>query len=227
MRLIALIFMGFTLAAPVLAEDAPRLTVSATGKVEAVPDMATLTLGVTREAKTAEAAMDLVSADTAAILAALTAAGVESRDLQTRGLSLSPVWSSYDSARRRQITGFQAANTVTVRVRGLDGLGEVLDRVIAEGANTFQGLSFGVQEPEPLIDEARRRAVAEAMRKAALYAEAAGVTLGPVVTLGDSGGSTPRPVMMEAARMSSDAVPVAAGEVSLSATVTMVFRIGG
>lgn len=224
MRQIAVCLILFCLAAPAAAET-PTLTVTGEGRAEAAPDMATVTLGVTHEAETAKDAMDRVSADLGAVLATLRAAGIEERDLQTAGLRLSPVWTSYDSRQTRRITGFRATNTVSARVRALDGLGNVLDAVLAEGANTFQGISFGLQEPTPVLDAARRAAVADAQRKAALYAKAAGVTLGPLQSLGELGAAAPRPMVMEAARMASDAVPVAPGEMTLSAQVTMVFAL--
>ena len=166
-----------------------RLIVTGEGAVDSAPDMATITMGVTSEAKTAAQAMAETSEATAAVLAALTEAGIQGRDMQTRDLSLNPLWDNRSSGERR-IVGFQASNTVMVRVRDLAG---ILDQVIQSGANQFRGLSFGLQEPGPALDEARRRAVAEALRKAALYAEAAGLTLGPVIALTESGGGC-RPI---------------------------------
>lgn len=223
MRFPSLLLLLIGLALPALAQ-APSLRVTGAGTVEAAPDMATLTLGVTAEAKTAAAAMAQVSEETAAVLARLRAAGVEDRDLQTGELSLSPVWSSYDSGRERRISGYAAANRLRVRLRDLEGMGVLLDQAIGAGANSFQGLAFGLQDPGPLIDEARSRAVADAQHKARLYAEAAGLTLGPVRLIEETAGAQPRPVMMEAARASAP-VPVAPGEVTLKASVTMVFAL--
>ncbi len=208
------------------AQDAAqgRLIVTGEGAVDSVPDMATITMGVTSEAKTAREAMAETSEATAAVLEALTGAGIEPRDMQTRDLALNPLWDNRSSG-ERNIVGFQASNTVFVRVRDLDALGEVLDEVIQSGANQFRGLSFGLQEPGPALDEARRRAVAEAMRKAELYAEAAGLTLGPVLELTESDGNV-GPVMMERAMMAMD-VPIAAGEVTTNANVTMIFGLRG
>ncbi len=216
------------LVLPAWAEDSGpgRMTVTGEGSVDSVPDMATITLGVTAEARAAADAMRETSQATAAVLQRLAAAGIEPRDLRTRDLSLSPVWDNRNSSARPKIVGFEARNTVVVRVRDLDGLGGVLDEVIESGANLFQGLSFGLQDPGPALDEARRQAVAEARRKAVLYAEAAGLELGAVLEFNESSGS-PRPVMMmERAAMASP-VPIAAGEVSTRASVTMVFAIGG
>lgn len=228
MRFLAVLILGITLSSPAPAQSpGPSLSVTGTGEVAAAPDMATITLGVTSQAKSARAAMDETSARVAAILGALRAAGIEGRDLQTRNLSLQPVWRNRAASLSGspEIDGFVASNTVMVRVRALDRLGSVLDRVLAQGANSFQGLQFGLQEPGPAMDAARRDAVAEAMRKARLYAEAAGLELGPVLSLSESGGVAPRPLLMEAARMSAD-VPVEGGEVSVRASVTMVFAIG-
>ncbi|MGC9367974.1 MAG: SIMPL domain-containing protein [Paracoccaceae bacterium] len=220
---IILISLGLTSAAQA-AEPGPTITVTGRGEVAAAPDMATISLGVTSQAKTAGAAMDETSVATAAILKALEAAGIAPRDMQTSELSLDPVWSNRASGGETpRIEGFVARNTLRVRVRDLDRLGPVLDDVLEMGANTFRGLNFGLQEPGPLTDRARTEAVADAQRKAALIAEAAGLPLGPVLSISESGAVTPQPVMMEAARA---AMPVAAGEVSLSATVTMVFALG-
>ena len=225
MRLLAPLCVALTLAGPLAAAEAGRLTVTGEGHVEAVPDMATLSLGVSHEAKSAEEAMARVSADLAAVLERLRAAGVAERDLQTQGLDLAPVWSSYGSGSDRRITGFRATNMLSVRLRGLDTLGETLDLVIGDGANTFRGLSLGLQEPLPFRDAARRAAVADARRKAALYSEAAGLTLGPVLSISEGAAEPPRPVRMDAAVASDDGLPVAPGEVCVSALVTMVFEI--
>ncbi len=207
-----------------------RLTVTGEGRVESVPDMATITLGVTSEAKSAAEAMDRTSRATAAVLERLKAAGIADRDMQTRDLHLSPIWENRSSSSgntRPRIAGYEASNTVLVRVRALDDLGRILDDVVEGGANLFQGLSFGLQNPGPVQDEARRAAVADAMRKAALYAGAAGLTLGPVLELAEAGAVAPMPVAMERIALMSEPVPVAAGEVSTVAHVTMVLRISG
>lgn len=206
-----------------------RLTVTGEGRVDSAPDMATITLGVTAEARTAAKALEQTSAATAEVLALLSGAGVEPRDVQTRDLSLSPQWSNYSSStgERARIVGYQASNTVVVRVRALDDLGEILDDVVESGANQFHGLSFGLQDPGPVQDAARRAAVAEALRKAALYAQAAGLRLGQVLEFNESGSASPRPVMLERMAMAPDAVPVAQGEVTTQAMVTMVFAIDG
>lgn len=226
MRFLSIILISLGLAtAAMAAETGPTITVTGRGEVAAAPDMATITLGVTSQARTAGDAMAEASAAAAAILKELEAAGIAPRDMQTSELSVDPVWSNRTgNGEAPRIEGFVARNTLRVRVRDLDRLGAVLDDVLRVGANTFRGLSFGLQEPEPLADRARAAAVADAQRKAALMAGAAGVALGPVLSISEAGGAAPVPMMLESARA---AIPVAAGEVSQTATVTMVFALGG
>jgi len=203
-----------------------RLTVVGEGIADAVPDMATITLGVTAESKTAADALRQTSVATAEVLRLLADSGVGPRDMQTSNLSLSPIWDNSSSlGGERGINRYQANNTVVVRVRELDGLGKILDAVVDQGANTFNGLSFGLQDPGPAQDAARQAAVAEALRKAALYAKAAGLVLGPVLELSESGASAPQPMAMERMVSFADSVPVTQGEVSLQASVTMVFAL--
>lgn len=213
---------------PAMAESTSRqITVTGEGRIEAVPDMATITLGVTHEATEAKAAMDATSDAVAQILERLAAMGLAPRDIQTQRFSLNPVWSNRaaSNGERAEITGFVASNMVLARVRDLDTLGPLLDAVISEGANDFNGLNFSVQEQRPLIEAARKAAVEDGIAKARQLAEAAGVTLGPVVSIADHGGNTPRPMMMEMAAARESSMPVAAGEITLSASVSMVFAI--
>jgi uncharacterized protein YggE len=216
------------LAASVAWANEPRvITVTGYGEVAAKPDMATITLGVTNADKEASAAMAVVSANVTRILEALNKAGIAPTDIQTRQLTLNPLWSNQSSVSKNdpEISGFSASNTVMVRIRDVDALGVILDAVVKEGGNRFERLQFGLQDPAPLMDDARRSAVADAMARAALLAEAAGVPLGPVQSISDiSGGVQPR--MMEAAAARSSGMPIAGGEVTVQANVTMVFAIG-
>ena len=217
-------------ALPAFAEDAAPAVISVTGegRVEAPPDMATVSLGVQTDADTAAGAMAENSARLAAVIERLKAAGIEPRDIQTSGLSLGP---RYDYGRSDgappTVVGYTAANMVTVRVRVLDSVGGVLDAVVADGANTRNGLGFGLADDSAPKDEARRRAVADAAAKAALYAEAAGVKLGRVHAITEAGGyMPPMPMAMEAAGYAkSAAVPVAPGELAITASVGMVYEI--
>ncbi len=117
---------------------------------------------------------------------------------------------------------------MTVRVRDLDKLGPILTAVVASGANSVDGLSFTVSDTNEKLDEARKEAVADARRKADLYATAAGVKLGRILSISEDGVSIPRPYAVRSEKMmamSSAPVPVEAGEETLSATVNIVWEI--
>ena len=207
-------------AAPAQVEG---IQVTGEGSVAAVPDMATITLGVGARDRDAAVAMDATSKAVATILERLDGLGIAPRDMRTAELSLRPVRTGARDGSVSEIARFEASNRVILRLRALDRLGTILQAVLQDGANRLDGLRYGLQDPAPLLEQARRRAVADAQARAALYAEAAGVRLGPVRSITET-GSTPRPERMMAAR--ADPVPVAAGEITLTARVSMHFGIG-
>jgi hypothetical protein len=185
--------------------------------------MATLTLGVSERAARADAAMNAVSDRVETIVQRLGAAGIAPADMQTATLSLNPVRENGPQA-QAQFVGFEASNQLRVTVRDLDRLGDVMQSVLDEGANRMASLRFGLQEPRPVEDEARRAAVADARAKAELYAEAAGVRLGAIESISEAGngGGGPQPMFaMEAAR----SVPVEAGSTTVTARVTIVWTL--
>lgn len=210
------------------AQDRPTITVSGEGKVAHAPDMAMIDIGVTAEDPLANVALTTMSEQLAKVQARLTTVpGIAAEDLQTSNLSLSPRYKDGKYGDQNAILGFVASSTLHVRVKQLDQLGGLLDQVVQDGANTLGGLRFDILDPAPLVEEARRAAVADARARAELYAEAAGVTLGPVIEIRESGGyGRPQPEMMMYARAAADSgVPIAQGEVSLSASVSMVYQI--
>jgi len=213
---------------PLAASPVPMITVTGEGRAEAVPDMASIRIGITAQAATAAEALEQASVAVRATLDRLDAAEIAARDRQTTGLSLQANW-DYGRGNNTppRITGYTAQNGVTVRVRDLSILGGLLDSVVSGGANRLDGLTFTVAEPAPLLDEARRRAVADARRRAELYAEAAGVALGPVLAITDTPGGSPVVPLMRSdmAAMSESAVPIAEGEIEMTARVQMVFTI--
>lgn len=209
-----------------LAETGGQISVTGEGSVFAVPDLAIITMGAGAEADTAKAAMDQTSAVTGAILDRLASFDIAARDVQTSDLSLSPIWGRQpDRDGRSQIEGYRASNNVTVRIRDLAALGPVLDAVLSDGANQLNGLSFTLADPKPAMNDARRSAVADARAKAELLAEAAGVTLGPLISLSETGVYFPRPEMMGMARAADESMPVAEGETEIRAGVSMVYSI--
>ena len=225
MRLLSSFLRSAMLATPALAEAPFRVvTVTGEGTVQASPDLATLSIGVTTQGDTAASALGSNSAALAKVMDRLRAAGIEDRDLQTSGLSLNPNWTSDESGNSR-ISGYVASNQLTVRVRALPMLGAVLDAAVADGANTLNGLTFGLADPKPLQDEARKAAVADAIARATLLVEAAGGKVGPVVSITEQSGFSPPMPMFRMDAAAAPAVPVAGGEVGVSSQVSVVLEI--
>jgi uncharacterized protein YggE len=229
MRLSHLALALMLAAGPLAAQEPPPRQISVTGvaEAEAVPDLATVTAGVETRAETAAAALAANSEAMTAVFAALEAAGIARRDMQTSQLNISPVHEPFrDGATEPQkVVAYDASNLVTVQVRAIDRLGEVIDAVTEAGSNRLFGISFDVSEPKPALDTAREQAVADARAKAELFARAAGVTLGPVISIAES-VQMPGPIMMRAeAQMADAAPPVAGGMVMLQAQVQIVYGI--
>ena len=214
-------------------EPYPRIVVSGQGSADIAPDMAVLQLTVTREAETARAALDANSAAMAEVLKALRDEGIAERDLQTTNFSIQPkrVYPSQKSQaedRSPQIVGYTVRNGLSVRVRELGKLGGIMDKSVTLGVNEGGNILFTNDDPAAAIEQARVRAVADAMSKAKALAAAAGVKLGKVLELSEQ-SHQPGPVPMARGEMmmarAADAVPVAAGENSYQVTVNMSYGI--
>jgi len=198
------------------------VTVTGEATVAVAPDTAMIRIGVTSQDKTARESGEVNAKQMTAVLAAIKDTGIADRDIQTSRLSLQPQYDP-NKAGTARLTGFQATNQVTVRIRDIDKLPAVLDRAIAAGANEMSGIEFVVSEQSKLLDQARDDAIADARRKAELYAKAAGAKLGHVVSITEE-GSSPPPRPMQAMR--AGAVPVAPGEQTLRAVVTISYELG-
>lgn len=222
------VLIAVALAVPAVAETPAQMTVTGEAQVTGIPDLATLSLGAEGRGQTAVEAMNATSQALEGIMARLGEAGIGDKDIQTRGLSVSEE-RRWDNEKNQEIfLGYFASNIIEVRVRDMTLLSDVLGQVLTEGANRLNGLSFRMQDDAPLRAEARRMAVTDAMEKARLFAEAAGVRVGRVVSITDA--ATPRvegPLMkmVEPAMEAAAPVPVAIGEVTTRAEVTMVFEI--
>lgn len=231
MRVLSAVLLSGALALPGLAwaespTPAATITVTGEGTVTTTPDLATVSLGVTTQGDTAAAAMEANSAALRAVLERVKAAGVEDRDIQTSTLNLNPNWSNSDGSSMPVIQGYVATNVLQIRVRMLPKLGAVLDAAITDGANTLNGVSFGLAEPEPALDEARKAAVAAARARAELLTGAAGVGLGRIVSISEGGGyMPPMPMYRMEAAMAEAPVPVQGGEVGVMANVTITWEI--
>lgn len=215
-------------ASVALAEGpAVKLTVTGDGVSSAAPDMADLTIGVTTTAATATEALAANSAALAPVLTRLRDAGVADRDLQTVNLSVNPDWNSakMSSKGTPEIASYTAMNFVTVKIRKLDDLGTILDLAVGDGANTLNGLSFGLSNPRPALDAARGAAVEDARAKAALMAAAVGQDLGRLLSITEGTGYGSAAPMFGDAKGAAVPVPVEAGELSYNASVTMIWEL--
>jgi len=213
------------LTAPALAQVIPPAAISVTGEatVSVPPDLAEIDGGVTSEAKTAREASEANNAAMGKVLQALKGAGIEEKDVQTARLSLQPQ-SAPNRSGPSAIAGYRASNRVTVRVRDVTKVANVIDTLVGAGANEIGGINFVVSQASKLLDEARERAVADARRKAEIYAKAAGVTLGAPLSISEEGNSAPVPYRRMAAGMAVSA-PVAQGEETLAVTVSVSWAI--
>lgn len=221
-------------SSPVVAAGNTLLTVSAEGRSNRKPDLALFSAGVTSMGKTAGEALSANSADMNRVIAALKRAGIADRDIQTSNLSLNPVYQPQVQRpdgriepEQPRIIGYQVSNTVNVRQRNLAEFGRVIDTLVAAGANQVNGPSFQMDDPDAATDEARVAAMTKARARANLYARAAGLRVVRILSISESGGySPPVPVMYARAAMAEAApTPVAAGEVSLAANVTVLFEL--
>ena len=216
---------GALLTAPALAQVIPPAAISVTGEatVSVPPDLAEIDGGVTSEAKTAREASEANNAAMGKVLQALKGAGIEEKDIQTARLSLQPQ-SAPNRSGPSAIAGYRASNRVTIRVRDVTKVASVIDTLVGAGANEIGGINFVVSQASKLLDEARERAVADARRKAEIYAKAAGVTLGAPLSISEEGNSAPAPYRRMAAGMAVSA-PVAQGEETLQVTVSVSWAI--
>lgn len=214
----------------------PVLTVSGSGEARVAPDLATVRLGVIAQAPTARAAQEQVSRTAGAVLEAIRKLGIKDEDIQTSGLSLSPLYSqprpgTEEESRAPRITGYQANNSVTIRVEDLTKVGPVIDAGLGAGANTLDGVEFGLRNDEVARSQALADAAVKARAKAQTLASALGLRLGNVLEVAEGGVSVlPQPyprygrAMAELSMAAAD-TPVSAGQVGVQASVTIRYRI--
>lgn len=211
---------------------AETISVTGVGSVNAAPDMATLRIGVVSEAETAGKALSQNTQSVEALFTTLDRLQIASKDRQTTQFNVSPQYrrdppqrSPSQQNNEPRIVGYQVTNEVRVRVRQLDGLGELLDAVVTAGANRINGIQFEIEDQDDLLNQARRKAIENARAKAKVLAEAAGANVGRVLSIREHGTSPPpgpRPMMMAAEARS---VPIARGEQELTEQYDVTFEL--
>ncbi|MBY5838085.1 SIMPL domain-containing protein [Rhizobium leguminosarum] len=232
----ALLALPLAAPAPAFAQEVkprePVISVTGDGESSVAPDMAVVNLAVVKQAKTAREALDENNKAMNDVLAALKSGGIAERDLQTSGFSIQPQYNypqPVDGQQQQpQLIGYQTINSVTVRLRDLAKLGAVIDQSVSLGINQGGEIQFTNDKPDAAFEEARKAAVADAVKRAKTLSEAAGVKLGRILEINENVPRTmPQPVyratMMKEA--SDAAVPVQGGENNYNVSVTVTFAI--
>ena len=207
------------------AEEPPILSVSGSGMVQGAPDQATITLGVITRAETAAEAQQENAVKATAIRNALTALGIEDSDVKTEEYNFRPEYSR--EGVERIVSGYTASNTMRVRVRNVAIVGDVVDAVLANGANTIHSLDFSIRDTDALRKRALESAVKDARSKADAIAHALGKSIVGVHHVTENTGMfQPRQsnaMMMKSMDMAMESTPIDAGTMSLTADVHIEF----
>ncbi len=213
---------------PMRRPPEPSITVVGSGTASARPDTAEVAAGVVTQSAVAAQALAQNNAGMDRVLKAVTALGIADKDIQTTNVSVVPQrrQGRPEGAAPPEIIGYEVSNQVRIKVRDLAALGRLLDALVDQGANVLGGISFSVADPAPVLDQARAQAMADARRKADVYARAAGVKLGRVLSIREATPGIPRLEGFAAPRMvGAAAVPVASGEREFQASVTITYAI--
>jgi uncharacterized protein YggE len=203
------------LAAQLRAEG---ITVSGSGIVRTTPDRAEVSFGVQSQARTASAALTASNTEIEKVIAALRASGVAAADIQTQQVSLSPRYTENG----QDIVGYTAQNSVSAKLRNLERAGAVIDAGVAAGANQLYGPSLSRSDADQLYRNALRAAVADAREKAQVIATAAGVSLGKVLGVEESGAT---PVAKEDSARSTPSASIEPGTQDVQAMVVVTFVV--
>jgi uncharacterized protein YggE len=200
-----------------------RVVVIGEGTVSVAPDYAEVSGGVTTHGKTVKEATDANTKLMTAITAALHDAGVASKDIQTWHFSIQPAYTPADAHNEAKLSGYTVSNQVNVTIHDIGRVGDILDRLVTAGVTNVGNIQFLHTEPSKLLDQAREAAVADAKRKAEIYAKSSGLKLGPVIWITEDAGYAPPMPMMRIAVAAPAQVPISAGEDSLHVRITVGF----
>jgi uncharacterized protein YggE len=229
----ALMLGAVTWTAPAAAQQASitqtiagtRLDINATGEVTRVPDVAIISAGVITRSATATGALQDAANRMQRVVAALKAAGIADRDIQTSNVSLSPEY-RYPENQSPQLTGYTASNQLTISFHDIRNSGKILDVLVAQGANQINGPNLTIEHPEAALDEARGKAIASGRARAELYARSLGLRVARVVAVSESGGyAVPPPAPPMMARAEAAQTKIEPGEQKLQVNVAMTFEL--
>lgn len=226
MRHIAAATLAALVWNPAMADTPPpSVSVSGDAVISVAPDRAEIAAGVTTQGKTAKQASEANNKAMGDVLLALKGAGLDQKDLQTSQLSLQPQFENRNSGGQQQIVGYRATNRVTVKLRDVALVAGTIDALVGAGANDIDGVSFSVSQTSKLLDDARSKAMADAHRKAEIYAQAAGMTLGLPLSISENGGAPPIVFRKMAMQASAAPTPIAPGEETLHVGVSVTYEL--
>jgi uncharacterized protein YggE len=216
---------------PAMAQGEGRIRVIGRAVIEVVPDYVTVRIGVSNRAPSPTAALDQNSSAARKVVDFAKASGIQERDIQTDAVNLSPLFRTVrdpNGNTRQEPDGYQVSNIVRVKLSELPKLGAFMRQALDQGANNIDGVQFGLSNPESAMDEARTRAVEDAVRQATRLAEAAKVKLGRIQEILSPPRSQPAEGLFVMARRGAARaapVPVEAGSLQLSADVEIIWAI--
>jgi uncharacterized protein YggE len=225
-----LALVGIALTGVARAQQAPsasdgRVVVIGEGSVSVAPDYAQIGGGVTTRGKSVKEATDANSKLMLAVTSALVDAGIAQKDIQTSRFSIQPIYVTPDPHGEAKLSGYSVSNQLNVTIRDIGKVGDVLDRLIAAGVTNVGNVEFLHADPSKILDQAREAAVADAKRKAEIYAKASGLKLGRVIWITESPDyAPPMPMMAKMSGGMPAPVPISAGEDSLSVRITVGFE---
>lgn len=200
--------------------------VSGEGTVVAKPDMTTVTVGIQARAETVKVAQDQINSTINKVASSIKKLGVEQKDIQTTNYNINPTY-DYTSGSQR-ITGYLASTNLSIKVRNIDLINQVIDSATGNGANQIGGISFDVDDKAKLEDEARQKAVAVAKKKAESAAKIAGFKLGRIINYSENFDSEPRPLRMAVGAVAEDVnlkTAVEPGSSEIKVIVTLSYEI--
>ena len=216
-------------SAAAFSEEQPfrrTITLAATGTIKTTPDKVEISTGVTSEAPTARAALDKNTEAMSQVIEALKGDDIEPKDIQTSNFSVTPVYDQRKEGRAPVLVAYRVTNSVRIILNDIGKLGAILDKVVTLGSNEIGSVEFGVSEPEALKDEARKEAMRNAIANAKLYAEAAGVELGRVLTVSEEeGGFIPRYAAAPTAMEMAKSVPIEAGTTTVEVRLRVTWEL--
>jgi uncharacterized protein YggE len=205
---------------------APKLTVEGIGTVDRTPNLLTVSVGIDVTDSSAQASLTDDDNKAAAVVAALKTGGILDKDVQTSNLSIEPQYNDH-----QVITGYQVANELTAQIRDFSNAGSVIDALASAAGNAIRidSLTFSVDDPRAMEDQARDQAVHQAVSHARSMAQAAGESLGAICSLNDNSVQNPYPqgfgISQNAASGAVPRVPLQPGTQQASADVTIVYSL--